>query len=632
MPPVVSARLLGIPQVRIDGAPPPPDLIWRKHLALCVVLWVAPERRRSRDQLIGLLWSEKAEQSARHSLNEALRVVRRATGPEAITSTVDYVQWNGRLDLDTDRFASFEHQQPAQAAALVTGPFCDGLVVPRASEFESWLMAERDRWTVRTVDILLRAGSAAENRGDLRTAIDLAQRAATLKPMSALAAQATVRAHWLNGDRLAALAAGEAYRVRLANDLGLELDAQTAALLTRIGRGEAGIVPVAALKPDRRPPFLARENILERLLDEWRSVSSMSRARLLVIAGQSGTGRSRLLEELLVRAAVTGSTIASMRAVEADANDPEAALIGLARSGLELAPGVATAPGGALAAFAKCIPAWEERFGRVEADEVFEMGAAFEAIVEALAVEQPLVLAIDDADRLHPDELRWLMALLRSGSELDVTLIVTVRSGSDALATDELTRRAGRDMAGLAIRLEPLAAAEMRPLVDWATPAWSEAARDRLTRRLQSESGGLLSVAVDVLNMIRAEVMPEHTTPWPAADRTLDATLPGSLPEPLVAAVRVAFRSLEPDAQRILVAASLLAEPFSAEQVGRVAEIEDAATRDAALDRLEWDAWIVADGRGYLFPARAKRTLIAAELTTPGQRRRLRERIAALTA
>jgi hypothetical protein len=44
---------------------------------------------------------------------------------------------------------------------------------------------------------------------------------------------------------------------------------------------------------------------------------------------------------------------------------------------------------------------------------------------------------------------------------------------------------------------------------------------------------------------------------------------------------------------------------------------------------LEWERWVAVDGRGYSFPARAKRRLIAGEMMTAGQRRRLQSSIAA---
>ena len=132
MPSLVIARLLGTPQILIDGGQPPADVLWRKHLALCIVLWTAPERTRSRDQLIGLLWGDKSDGAARHSLNEAVRVVRRACGDDTIESSGGYIRWSAPVDLDIDHFAELERTAPEDAARLVTGPFCDGFVTGTA--------------------------------------------------------------------------------------------------------------------------------------------------------------------------------------------------------------------------------------------------------------------------------------------------------------------------------------------------------------------------------------------------------------------------------------------------------------------------------------------------------------------
>ena len=68
----------------MDGAPPPAELLWKKNLALLVYLALSPRQTRSREHLIGLLWGDKPESAARHSLNEALRVLRRAVGEGAL--------------------------------------------------------------------------------------------------------------------------------------------------------------------------------------------------------------------------------------------------------------------------------------------------------------------------------------------------------------------------------------------------------------------------------------------------------------------------------------------------------------------------------------------------------------------
>src|SRR5438067_2129896 len=74
--PHLSVRVLGPARVTVDGAAAPPELLWRKHLALLVYLARSPRKSRTREHLVGLLWSDRDEKQARHSLSEALRVLR----------------------------------------------------------------------------------------------------------------------------------------------------------------------------------------------------------------------------------------------------------------------------------------------------------------------------------------------------------------------------------------------------------------------------------------------------------------------------------------------------------------------------------------------------------------------------
>src|ERR1051326_8284001 len=81
--PHLSVRVLGPARLTVDGAAAPPELLWRKHLALLVYLARSPRKSRTREHLLGLLWSDRTEALARHSLSEALRVLRRVAGGAA---------------------------------------------------------------------------------------------------------------------------------------------------------------------------------------------------------------------------------------------------------------------------------------------------------------------------------------------------------------------------------------------------------------------------------------------------------------------------------------------------------------------------------------------------------------------
>src|SRR6266496_1000203 len=132
--PHLSVRVLGPARVTVDGAAAPPELLWRKHLALLVYLARSPRKSRTREHLLGLLWSDRTEPLARHSLSEALRVLRRVLGDTAVQADVDQVRLaTDRVTLDCDRFAAHaERGEWDSAAALVEGEFLEGLAPSRS--------------------------------------------------------------------------------------------------------------------------------------------------------------------------------------------------------------------------------------------------------------------------------------------------------------------------------------------------------------------------------------------------------------------------------------------------------------------------------------------------------------------
>src|ERR687893_3093485 len=66
---MILCRTMGPVELSVDGGPAPPELLWRKHLALLVYLARSPRRGRSREHLMGLLWGDRTDVAARHSLS-----------------------------------------------------------------------------------------------------------------------------------------------------------------------------------------------------------------------------------------------------------------------------------------------------------------------------------------------------------------------------------------------------------------------------------------------------------------------------------------------------------------------------------------------------------------------------------
>jgi hypothetical protein len=163
----------------------------------------------------------------------------------------------------------------------------------------------------------------------------------------------------------------------------------------------------------------------------------------------------------------------------------------------------------------------------------------------------------------------------------------------------------------------------MRTLTEWGMPEYGPEQRDRLARRLATDSGGLPLLAVELLHAVAVGLDLGRTSPdWPQPLRTLDHTLPADLPEAVVGAIRVGFRRLSKPAQEVLLAAAVLGERVPADRLAEAPDV-DAGRLSEALEELEWERWMTAEPRGYSLLAGIVRDVLLRDMVTAGKRARI---------
>src|SRR2546428_2015826 len=80
-----------------------------------------------------------------------------------------------------------------------------------------------------------------------------------------------------------------------------------------------------------------------------------------------------------------------------------------------------------------------------------------------------------------------------------------------------------------------------------------------MARRVGTGASGTRLLAVELLHAVAMGLdLRETKGAWPEPFKTLDQTLPGELPDAVVAAIRIGFRRLSPDAQRALAVAAVV--------------------------------------------------------------------------
>src|SRR5439155_1432215 len=341
-------------------------------------------------------------------------------------------------------------------------------------------------------------------------------RAVALDRTSEPAARAAMRALTLAGDRAAALRVADALALALHETLGADVSDETVRLVARVRDARVGRRVVAA-PPDARPrpPLVSRNVELATLTAAWQRARS-GRGQVVIVEGEPGEGKTRLIEELVAHARLDDASVATARAVPAEQNAEWSVLSGLLAGGLGDAPGLAGAPPAALAGLA-------------------------------------------------------------------------------ALDGDRRTR---------------FRAAALRELVRWALPRYDADDAERLARRVERDTGGLPLLAVAMLEAVAGGFAPAPDAPaWPSPTRTLVDSLPGDLPPTIVGVVCRRYRALPEVEQEALGAAAALEERVDADRLAGATGL-DPASLEQALDALEWERWLVADARGYVFTAPIERAVL----------------------
>lgn len=225
----------------------------RRRLALLAVLSVARGRPVGRERVIGLLWPDHRTDSARHLLSESLYVLRKELGEDAFVSSGDDVGLNTagvRCDVaEFDR--AVEEGSLEEAARLYRGPFLDGFYVSDAPEFERWAEGERDRLARQMARALECLAEAAEGAGRPSQAVEWWRRLAVHDPYNSRVGIRLMQALDDAGERAAALWFAETHVGLLREELGVEPDADFAALVERL---RSGPVRVPAPEPALAPP------------------------------------------------------------------------------------------------------------------------------------------------------------------------------------------------------------------------------------------------------------------------------------------------------------------------------------------------------------------------------------------
>jgi DNA-binding SARP family transcriptional activator/tetratricopeptide (TPR) repeat protein len=425
----------------------------RKHFALLIRLALEPGRRFVRDYLIDLLWPDAPPEHGRHSLSQAITVMRNTVGREFVAAQRNTLALSeGVIDVDALRLETCE--------AEIRGRFLEGFDLRGARGFDEW----REGWSARLYpkirDCLVKQMDAARRVGDFATVERHAIVLEDLDPLSEDAVRGIMEARAWVGDRSNALKAFNRFATRLAEELNAKPspELERVAGLLREGRRAA---PRPA--PDGVPPreerrfepeaIIGRAREFAALYDAWLEVRQR-KPRVMVVLGDPGIGKTTLTNSFVSSCQMDGAVIARAQAYDAERELPYAVLAELVRQ-LTLQRAIGGAEPEALAELSRLTPDILAVFPGVPSPaewppEVVPLrfADAFLKAVTAAADDNPVVLVVDDIHAADNASVGILHMLTRKLSGLRIMLILAGRTAElrtsgppSALATDPTIER-----------------------------------------------------------------------------------------------------------------------------------------------------------------------------------------------
>lgn len=583
--------LFGPPRLERNGRPL--TITRRKGLALLAYLAIT-RQPQSRESLAALLWPEQDQSSALSNLRRDLSRLRREL-PEDIllvdrsTLALDI---NADLQVDVLEFeqlvaAARENAAPQgylnQAITLYTEEFLAGFHLPDAAAFEEWRFFQAEGLRRSLAESLDQLIHIYQEQGEYDAAIDQARRRLALDNLHEPSHRMLMTLYALAGQPAAALRQYQDCTRLLEEELGVTPEADTTSLyeairtrrFEQIKRKEIAS-PHSPLTIDHSPftippPLVGREAELGQLLAVIQQLGN-GRGAVVLIEGEPGIGKSRLIEETMQAAAQQGLTTMLAKCYEAEQSLPYQSVIDLIDQLLTGWPDDAfrVIPATALAEVALLMPELAIRFpnlpdpptGFDEAGQI-RLLRALSQFLSIPTNNGGLVLAIDDFHWADAASRRFFHHLARhiqmdQGQETPLLLLLSYRT-EEVVANAELAlviHALKRESHLHHLILQRLSADDATNLVTQLPSLGSP--QSELGRWLYRETHGNPFFLISILQCLQEEAGNKQQN---FSSTSSNPNI--SLPDALRQAVRDRLRRITAEARTVLEVAAVFGRRFS---------------------------------------------------------------------
>jgi len=284
--------------------------------SLIAYLLLNRNRPADRRRLAFTFWPGTTESAARRNLRQYLHHLRTALEPAdpdgvLLITEGSSIQFSPKVELALDVETFLQETRPEasgeelkHALSLYTGDLLEDI-------YDDWCVPERERLRQTWLEALDRYSQILQGSGKINEALSIVQKWVSAEPFDETAQRSLMSLYAMSGERAKAIQTYQTFAQSLSFELDTEPLPETQALLQSIQNGKAVVEsnvsqPIHSQRraPVSRPqifpafPFIGRKNEIASLEEAYNSASEGS-GRMVLVTGEAGIGKTRLLQEYL---------------------------------------------------------------------------------------------------------------------------------------------------------------------------------------------------------------------------------------------------------------------------------------------------------------------------------------------
>jgi DNA-binding SARP family transcriptional activator len=286
----LELQMLGQPTVIADGR----SITLRTRKGLGLIAYLALEGSTSRSELAELFWGDMTEEDARMNLRRELGRIKQA-GLEQIATQGSNLGLPETLECDVLAFQqAVRDEHWSEAFNLYRGAFLNGLKSEGQSQFDDWLERSRARLQDQYLEVLQGRATELEHEHKLPEALALCLKSLALDDLSEHRYRSVIRLQGMLGQREAAIKNFQRLTSMLEREFGLQPLPESVQLIDRIRAvSSVRVASSPAPNPIQTMPLVGREQVWAQLESIW------SKGKFIFLAGEAGTGKTRLMLEFM---------------------------------------------------------------------------------------------------------------------------------------------------------------------------------------------------------------------------------------------------------------------------------------------------------------------------------------------